>query len=243
MDRLVYLGMAGAKQALEQQAVIAHNIANVGTTGFRAQINHFRAVHVVGEEITTRSQVLASTPGADLRPGPLERTRRNLDVAIDGEGWLAVRQPDGRDGYTRAGSLQLDADGQIRLPGGAAVMGEAGPMAAPPGTPLSVAQDGTISASDAHGSNAIGRLKLVNPAPGELLRGDDGFFYAAQGVPEPMRAEQVRVQSGMLEGSNVNAAEALVAMIANARHFEMQMKTVQTAEQNEQQANKLLSLG
>ncbi len=103
MDRLVYLGMSGAKQALEQQAVLAHNLANVSTTGFRAQVNHFRAVPVVGEEVTTRSQTVASTPGADLRPGPVVPTGRDLDVALQGSGWLAVRLPSGEEADARAG--------------------------------------------------------------------------------------------------------------------------------------------
>ena len=239
MDRRIYLGMAGAKQALEQQAVIAHNMANVGTTGFRAQINHFRAVPVVGQELTTRSQVVASTPGADLRRGPVTSTGRELDVAIEGQGWLAVRLTDGSQAYTRNGSLQLDTEGQLRLPGGAAVLGESGPLAAPPGSVLTVASDGSVSA----GANPLGRLKLVDAAPAALLRGDDGYFRRAPGAAEPAASPQARVQVGALEGSNVNPAQVLVEMIANARQFEMQMKTVQTADQNEQQANKLLSAG
>ena len=239
MDRLVYLGMTGAQQALEQQAVIAHNMANVGTTGFRAQIGQFRAVPVVGEELTTRTQVVASTPGADLRPGPITQTGRRLDVAIEGAGWLAVRLADGSQAYTRNGSLRLDTEGQLRLPGGEAVLGEGGPLALPPGTLPMVAADGTLGA-DGH---SLGRLMLVEAAPGALLRGDDGFFRRAPGAPEPVASAQVRVQSGALEGSNVNPATVLVDMIANARRFEMQMKTVQTADQNEQQANKLLAMG
>lgn len=243
MDRLVYLGMSGAKQALEQQAVIAHNMANVGTPGFRAQVNHFRAVSVVGEELTTRSQVLASTPGADLRPGPVSTTGRALDIAIEGPGWLAVRLADGSQAYTRAGQLQLDAEGQLRT-GGATVLGEAGPLAVPPDTPLSIAADGTVSSpgEDGEGGNTLGRLKLVDPPAGALMRGDDGFFRLAPGAAEPPVSDRVRVHSGALEGSNVSAAQVMVDMIANARLFEMQMKTVQTADQNEQQANKLLAM-
>ena len=97
MDRMIYIGLSGAKQALEQQASVANNMANVSTPGFRAQINSFRAVPVVGEELGTRSMVVATTPGADMRAGPLMQTGRALDVAVRGDGWLTVQMPDGSE--------------------------------------------------------------------------------------------------------------------------------------------------
>lgn len=245
MDRMIYIGMAGAKQTLEQQASIANNIANVSTTGFRAQINSFMAVPVVGDELATRASVVATTPGADLRAGPLLPTGRALDVAVRGDGWLTVALPDGSEAYTRVGNLEVGPDGLLQTLGGRPLVGDAGPLAVPPGSTLTVTNDGLVTAQAGAepnaGSTEIGRLKLVNPPSADLLRGEDGLFRLRPGVPAAEVDPGVRLRSGVLEGSNVNAVEAMVAMISNARRFEMQMKTLQTAESNDQHANKLLS--
>lgn len=247
MDRMIYVGMTGAKQAMEQQAAVANNMANVSTPGFRAQINNYRAVPVVGDEMATRAMVVATTPGADMRSGPLMQTGRPLDVAIRGDGWLAVQTPDGGEAYTRVGNLQVGAEGQLMTMDARPVLGEAGPMVVPPGSSLVVADDGVVTAlgagDPAVGAAEVGRLKLVNPAVDALVRGDDGLFRMQAGTAAPQADPSVRLLSGTLEGSNVNAVEAMVDMIANARRFEMQMKTLQTAESNDQQANKLLGNG
>jgi flagellar basal-body rod protein FlgF len=245
MDRMIYIGLGGAKQALDQQASVANNMANVSTPGFRAQINSFRAVPVVGEEMATRAMVVATTPGADMSAGPLTQTGRALDVAVRGDGWLTVQMPDGSEAYTRLGSLQVGAEGQITTMDSRPVMGDAGPLVVPPGSSLVVGGDGVITAigagDPAVGAAEVGRLKLVNPANADLVRGDDGLFRMQAGRPAPQADPGVRLQTGALEGSNVNPVEVMVQMISNARRFEMQMKTVQTAESNEQAANKLLS--
>lgn len=247
MDRMIYIGMGGAKQAMEQQAAVANNMANVSTPGFRAQINNYRAVPVVGDEMATRAMVVATTQGADMRSGPLMQTGRPLDVAVRGDGWLTVQTPDGGEAYTRVGNLQVGAEGQLLTMDSLPLLGDAGPVVVPPGSSLTVAADGVITAlgagDPAAGASEVGRLKLVNPAVSDLVRGDDGLFRILPGAAAPQADPGVRLLSGTLEGSNVNAVEAMVDMIANARRFEMQMKTLQTAESNDQQANKLLAHG
>lgn len=247
MDRMIYVGMTGAKQAMEQQAAVANNMANVSTPGFRAQINNYRAVPVVGDEMATRAMVVATTPGADMRAGLLMQTGRPLDVAIRGDGWLTVQMPDGSEAYTRGGNLQVGADGQMMTMDSRPLLGDSGPLVVPPGSSLVVAEDGMVTAlgagDPAVGAAEVGRLKLVNPAVNALVRGDDGLFRMQAGAAAPQADPKVRLLSGTLEGSNVNAVEAMVDMIANARRFEMQMKTLQTAESNDQQANKLLGNG
>jgi flagellar basal-body rod protein FlgF len=247
MDRMIYIGMGGAKQAMEQQAAVANNMANVSTPGFRAQISMARAVPVVGGEAQSRAMVVSMTPGANMRSGPMTQTGRSLDVAISGDGWLAVQMPDGGEAYTRVGNLQVGADGQLMTMDSLPVLGDAGPVVVPPGSSLTVAADGLITAQGAGdpaaGAAEVGRLKLVNPAARDLVRGDDGLFRMPVGKAAPPADPNVRLLSGTLEGSNVNAVEAMVDMIANARRFEMQMKTLQTAESNDQQANKLLAYG
>lgn len=246
MDRMLYVAMSGAKQAMEQHASVANNMANVSTTGFRAQINAFQAVPVVGEEAATRAFVVSTTPGADFRQGPLSETGRDLDVAVKGEGWLVV-QTEAGEAYTRAGNLQVAPDGQVTGAGGLPVLGDGGPLAIPPGSTVSIAANGLVSArvpgNGATGLVEVGRLKLVNPAAGELVRGDDGLFRMAEGLPPADTDPAVAIASGYLEGSNVNAVDAMVDMIAVSRLMEMQMKALQTADENAQSANRLLAHG
>ena len=240
MDRLIYTAMTGAKHLLYRQDALAQNLANAHTTGYRADTVAFRSVPVQGQEAGTRAFVVESTTGADFRPGPMLATGRSLDVAVQGDGWLAVQALDGTEAYTRAGSLQIGADGALQLPNGLLVLGDGGPINAPANAQLSVAADGTISATTpgAKAVTTVGRLKLVNPPAAQLTKGTDGLFRSFEG-DAPADAS-VRIADGTLEGSNVNVVEALVGMIAVARQFELQMKLLANAEQNEQKAGSLL---
>jgi flagellar basal-body rod protein FlgF len=245
MDRMIYTAMTGAKHILEQQATTAHNLANATSTGFKAQVDSFRAVPVVGQGMPTRAFVVDATVGADFNPGPIQATSRDLDVAIQGKGWLAVQRADGSEGYTRNGSLKVSENGLLQTASGLTVMGDGGPISIPPDVAISIAKDGTVS-SVANGtlpgpSNAIGRLKLVNPPETDLVRSDDGLFTTKNGVAEV--DANVNVVSGALEGSNVNVVDAMVTMISLARQFETQMKLVQSAENNANKASQLMSMG
>ena len=246
MDRMIYVAMSGAKQVMEQQASIANNMANVSTAGFRAQLNNFRAVPVVGEGAATRAFVVASTPGADMRNGPITETGRALDVAINGNGWLAVQASNGGEAYTRVGNLQVGAGGELTTMDQRPVIGDAGPLVVPPGSTVSITKGGLITAMGAGdpvtGAAEVGRLKLVKPSNADLVRGDDGLFRMRDGMAVAEADPTVTVTSGAIEGSNVNPVEVMVDMINNARQFEMQMKVVQSADTNDQHANQLLSL-
>lgn len=240
MDRLIYLSMSGAKATMQRQETLANNLANVSTTGFRAELAAFRAVPVEGSGASTRVYALESTPGYDATPGQVAATGRNLDVAMKGNAWLAVQGLDGTEAYTRAGSLDVSADGTLTTVTGLTALGDGGPIQVPANVQVGIAADGTVSATDASGrSTAIGKLKLVTPeAP--LTRGTDGLFRAADG---DLGADATaRVQDGALEGSNVSAVETMVAMISAARQFEAQMKMLSTAEANEKAAAQLLSM-
>ena len=240
MDRMIYLSMTGAKAAMQRQESLANNLANASTTGFRAEMQAFRAVPVLGSGASTRVFALETTIGHSDKPGPVTATGRNLDVAVKGESWLAVQALDGTEAYTRAGSLDLDAEGTLVTHGGLQVLGDGGPIQLPPGAEPSIAADGSISARMPNGtSSVVGKLKLVTPeAP--LRRGVDGLFRTLGG--DPLDADALaRVQDGALEGSNVSPVENMVAMIAAARQFEAQMKMMQTAEADEKAASQLLS--
>ncbi|MCS6944886.1 MAG: flagellar basal-body rod protein FlgF [Sutterellaceae bacterium] len=244
MDRVIYTGMAAAKHLLHRQETLANNLANANTTGFRAELVALRAVPLRGQEAGTRVATVETTLGVDFTPGPMIATGRDLDVAIQGAGWLAVQTPDGGEAYTRNGSLQVAADGTLTLPNGLPVLGEGGPLVVPANASVTVAPDGTVSAKvDGQTAvNAVGRLKLVNPPTEELVKGNDGLFRLRSG--EAADADpNVRVAAGTLEGSNVNVVEAMVGMIAAARQFELQMKLLEAARDNEQKANTLIATG
>jgi len=240
MDRLIYLAMSGAKATMQRQETLANNLANVSTVGFRAELAAFRAVPVEGSGASTRVYSLESTPGYDASPGQVAATGRNLDVAMQGSAWLAVQGLDGTEAYTRGGSLDINADGNLVTTSGLTVLGDGGPIQVPPDTRVGIASDGTITATDLEGrSTPVGKLKLVTPE-GSLTRGTDGLFRAGAG--ELSADPLARVQDGALEGSNVSAVETMVAMIAAARQFEAQMKSLTTAEGNDKVASQLLSV-
>ena len=245
MDRMIYLATSGAKQTMEQQATVAHNLANLTTNGFRAEMNVFRAVPVVGDGANTRAFVVNTTTGADFTPGAIQQTGRDLDVAIQGKGWIAVQAPDGSEAYTRNGSLQLSPNGLLQTRNGNAVMGDGGPIAIPADTLITVAGDGTISTvptgSKPAGNTTVGRIKLVNPPEGQLERGADGLFRVRSGAPA-VADGSVKLLGGALEASNVNAVEQMVSMISLARQYDMQMKLLQNAETNSRDAAQLLGL-
>ncbi|MBK6852584.1 MAG: flagellar basal-body rod protein FlgF [Burkholderiales bacterium] len=239
MDRMIYLSMSGAKATMQRQDVLANNLANVSTTGFRAELQAFRAVPVRGDGASTRVYALETSTGYNGEAGPVMGTSRNLDVAVQGKSWLAVQGLDGTEAYTRAGALDVNSEGLLVTKSGQTVIGEGGPITVPAQAEVEIAPDGTISAKVGNAKpQPVGKLKIVTPeAP--LQRGDDGLFRAPEGdLPGDPAA---RLQSGALEGSNVSAIETMVSMIAAARQFEAQMKMVQTAEKDEQAAQQLLS--
>ncbi len=245
MDRMIYIAMTGAKQTMLQQASISHNLANVSTTAYKAEANAFRALPVHGEGAATRTFVVDSTVGADLREGPLQQTGRDLDVAVQGKGWIAVQTEDGSEAFTRNGSLTVGVNGQLQTRSGQVVAGDAGPIAIPPDVRITIGRDGTISiipdGTPLTTVAVIGRIKLVNPPEADLVKGTDGLFRRRDGAPVQADAN-VRVQSGALEGSNVNVVESMVGMINMARQYEMQLKLVQNADANARQASQLLNL-
>ncbi|HZP86090.1 MAG TPA: flagellar basal-body rod protein FlgF [Burkholderiales bacterium] len=244
MDRLIYIAMNGAKHALERQAIVANNMANASTTGYRAIAATFRALPVFGPGAATRSFVVDSTPAADMRAGPIHQTGRALDVAIRGEGWIAVQGRDGREAYTRAGDLQVSSSGALQTRSGHDVVGEGGPITLPQNSEITIAADGTVSAiptdSVPNAVNVVGRIKLVNPPEGSLKRSDDGLFRLDSGAAPA--DPSVQLAPGALEGSNVSMVESLVEMITHAREYETQIKLLQTAENNSRQWGQIMNM-
>jgi flagellar basal-body rod protein FlgF len=244
MDRLIYLAMTGAQQLLQQQAVASNNLANASTAGYKAETAAFRVAPVVGGPgHPTRAYAVASTTGADLAPGAIQTTGRDLDVAIEGDGFLAVQALDGTEAYTRNGSLAVSPEGELRTRTGLTVLGEGGPISVPPDSRITIGRDGTVSAvtegTDANTVTVVGRLKLVGIDKADVIRGGDGLFRTRSGDAADADPAVV-VTSGALESSNVNTVSAMVEMINLARSFELQMKLLQHAEGNEQRATQIL---
>ncbi len=245
MDRLIYTAMTGAKHLLEQQTTNSHNLANATTTGFKAQLDSFRAVPVISDGLATRAFVVDATVGTDFSTGVLQQTGRDLDVAIQGKGWLVVQAEDGTEKMTRHGSLKISENGVLQTQNGLQVVGEGGPITIPPEVTIAIAKDGTISTvpmgTKPNAVQIIGRLKLVNPPENNLVRSNDGLFVTKDGVI-PDADAAVTVTGGALEGSNVNVVDSMVNMINLARQFEMQMKLLTNAENNETKASQILAL-
>jgi flagellar basal-body rod protein FlgF len=246
MDRMLYVAMTGAKETLRAQTVNNHNIANVSTTGFRADLAAFQSRAVDGSGYASRVYATNATTGFNEQSGALLTTGRDLDVAVTGKGWIAVQGADGKEAYTRAGNLQVDATGQLMTATGQPVLGDGGPINIPPYTSIFFARDGSISIV-AQGQTpdttaTVGRIKLVNPAEDQVERGEDGLFRMKDGSDAPAEAN-VQITSGVLESSNVNAAEAMVNMIELSRQFEMQVKAIRTAEENAAAATQLMRIG
>jgi flagellar basal-body rod protein FlgF len=244
MDRVIYVAMTGAREVTRQQAAVSHNLANISTHGFKQELNVFRALPVVGEGAKTRAFVLETTPRTDYTSGTIQQTGRALDVALRGSGWIAVQDAAGQEAYTRMGHLQINQNGVLQTTNGLNVMGDAGPLAVPPDQDVLIAKDGTVSTVPiGTGLNAVaiaGRIKLVNPTETDLVRGEDGLFRQKSGQPAVADAN-VTLISGALETSNVNPAEAMVSMVSLARQFEMQMRVIRAAEDNNRSADKVLA--
>lgn len=246
MDKYIFVAMSGARESMRAQAINSHNLANASTVGFRAELASV-ATRSAGEGVRSESRAFATINenGWSRASGPLQTTGRDLDVAVEGDGWIAVQAPDGTEGYTRAGDLRLDATGAVRNGAGHAVLSDGGPLTIPPYASLVVGSDGAVSivplGQGAETTARVGRIKLVKPDPAQLERGVDGLFRLKGGGDAPADAS-VRIVSGALEGSNVNVADAMVRMIELARQFDMHMKTLRTVEDNARNSASLMRI-
>jgi len=243
MDKFLYVAMSGAKETLRAQTANSHNLANASTNGFRADLSAFQSRMVVGSGYASRVYAQNSTTGWDQTVGAQMFTGRDLDVALQGDGFIAVQARDGREAYTRTGDLIVDANGQLMTKTGLPVLGDGGPLSIPPNSSLAIAPDGSISivpqGQGPETTATIGRIKMVNPGNEQLDRGEDGLFRLQDGSDAPADAN-VRLSSGALEASNVNAAASMVNMIELARNFELQVKAIKAAEDNGAASSQLL---
>ena len=246
MDRSLYIAMSGAKQTLLAQTANANNLANTQTTGFKSDLAQFRSQPVFGAGYPTRVYAMTERPGTDLSHGAMQTTGRDLDVAINGEGFIAVQGADGKEAYTRAGDLRVTPEGLLQTGAGLQVLGQGGPIAIPPSEKLTIGADGTISIIPMGTGNAttlveVDRIKLVNPALANLEKLNDGLLHTKDGQPLAADAD-VKLAAGVLEGSNVNAINAMVDMIELARNFELQTRVMKNVDENAGASAKLMQM-
>ncbi len=246
MDRMLYVAMTGASQTMQAQAANANNLANASTTGFREDLLGFTNVEIEGPGFPTRVYSVLGPESFNHAPGPQMATGNDLDVAVDGDGWIAVQSATGLEAYTRAGNLRMTPNGTLMTGAGHPVLGDSGaPIAIPQSENIEIGVDGTISIRPLGQTPAalavVDRIKLVHPDPATLIKGPDGLVYTKDGLPAQADAS-VQLAAGMLEGSNVNTIDAMVNMIALSRQFEMQIKLMRTAEQNDEASARLMQL-
>lgn len=246
MDRALYTSMTGAKHNAVAQTVHANNLANVSTDGFRRDFVAARSMAIYyGDGLPTRVHALTERPATDFETGSMRETGRDLDVAVRGQGWIAVRAEDGSEAYTRAGDLQITPLGQLLTGNGLPVIGNGGPIAIPQSSKVEIGDDGTITirplGQGSESLTTVDRIRLVNPAATELVKGEDGLVRYKPGGRAPVDA-RVQLVSGFLEGSNVNAVEALTEMLSLSRQYEMQVRLMKSVDENEDAAARLLQI-
>ena len=245
MDKLIYVAMTGAAHIDRAQTLHSNNLANVGTTGFRADLAQARSVQVYGDGFKGRVYALTEQPGSDFKQGPLMQTGRDLDTAITGDGFFAVQGSDGKEAYSRSGDFTVDSTGALRDGAGRQVLGDGGPISLPAYDALYIGSDGSVTIQpEGQGPEALvqlDRIKLVKPDRGALSKGDDGLLHASGGAPLASSPD-VRLESGMLESSNVNAVNEMTSILELARQFDLEVRLMKSAEQNDEAATQLLQV-
>ena len=246
MDRLIYTALSGMQSSMNRQRVIASNMANAQTVGFRAELLDQRPVTVEGDSLEVRAMQNAEVRGAIMDPGPVVETGNPLDVAIQGDALLAVQAEDGSEAYTRRGDLSISPTGLLVNGEGLPVMGEAGPITVPLGGKPSIAPDGMVLVTDPAAPDQppqeAGRIKLAGWQGSPISKGLDGLFRVEGGGVLPTD-EQARLVSGSLEQSNVKPTEVLVEMIDAQRLFAMRTKLIATARECDEGGAQLMRLG
>lgn len=245
MDRLAHTALSALRGAMARQTVTANNLANVATPGFRAEVMSAQSRWINGSGHDVRVMATHGVMGADMHAGTISATGRELDIAIQGDALLTVQDEQGGDAYTRRGDLMIADTGLLTTGDGHPVMGDQGPITVPPADSMRIDADGSLwvvpRGGDPTAPQRVDRLKLVNPADQQVLKGLDGLFRVANGSALPADPD-ARILTGSLEGSNVNATSALVAMIEASRGYETQMRLLSTAQQIDQSGTDLMRL-
>jgi len=244
MDKALFIAMTGAKHNMMAQTARSNNLANVNTTGFRADFEQARAMPVFGEHYPSRVYSLTERPATDIQSGNYDYTGNPLDIAIQGEGWIAVQSPSGEEAYTRRGDLSIDPTGMLRTGNGLPVIGNGGPIVLPPGQRFHINSDGGISLNDGGQAQLVDQIKLVSAQAMNVTmeKGLDGLMRPRNFAGALPADELVRVESGAIETSNVNAVNELTSLLALSRQYEMNVKMMKTIDENGASASSVIRM-
>ncbi len=245
MDKLLYLSMTAAKNTLIGEAAVSSNLANAELPAFKSDLEQFRSMPVFGDGFPSRVYALSERAGIDFSPGTIYKTGNPLDFAINGDGFIAVQAADGTEAYSRRGDLRINNAGLLENGNGHLVYGNGGPIAVPPSESFEIASDGTITirpaGQDEKTLALVDRIKLVNPNTDDLYKESDGLFRMRNGEKAKVDAS-IRVSPESLETSNVSLVGAMTRMIEHARQFEMDIKAMTTAKENDEVGTRILAL-
>jgi flagellar basal-body rod protein FlgF len=239
MDKLIFTAASGAERTLRAQQVHANNLANADTTGFRANLELASTQALGGYGYDDRHLAKIQSDSVSTRAGSVRETGRALDVALNGNGYLALQYGDG-EAYTRAGAIDIDAEGALSVHGHP-LLGEGGPIVLPEHSAVEIGQDGTISvqAPGATTLQVVDRLRLVNAEAPELTKNEAGLLVPRGGGQLAADAN-LTVRPRALEGSNVSAVEEMVATMTLNRSFEIQMKLLKASDNMDEVGNRLI---
>ncbi len=245
MDRLIHTAFTGLSSSMNRQRVIASNMANSQTIGFRADMIAMTPVTLDGPGLEVRAMSDTEVRGANMKAGPVTQTGRPLDLAMEGDVMLTVQARDGTEAYIRRGDLAIAPSGLLVNGEGAPVVGESGPITAPSGSKVIISPDGQVLLHDPAIPDApptrLDRLKLASPAGTRIEKGLDGLFRVFGGGVLP-NDEEGSVQVGALEQSNVNSSEVLVEMIEAQRLFDIRTKLIATTKEIDEGGAQLMRL-
>ena len=245
MDRLIYSSLAAMRGSMAHQTATANNLANASTPGFRADLADRQALWLRGASLDSRATATEEVLAADMRAGTVIATGHPLDVALNGDAMLVVQSPDGEEGYTRRGDLQLSDSGLLTTGDGRPVLGSGGPVTIPPADSVAIDAEGRVLIVPPGGGAAqqqeVARLRLVTPKGSDIVKGVDGLFRVRDGGALPDDPD-ARVSSGHLEGSNVQSTAALVDMIEASRSWDIQLKLISAARENDTSSAELMKM-
>lgn len=245
MDRLIYSSLAAMRGAMQRQATIASNMANLNTVGFRSEMTEAQSMWVKGQGAGSRATVRTEVSGADMTGGDISNTGRDLDVAMNGDAMIAIQAPNGDEAYTRRGDLQVDKSGLMTTGDGVPVVGDQGPITLPPYDHISIGKDGTISIVPQGGNptepQQVDKIKMVTPKGSDIRKGTDGLFRNVNGGTLPDDPDAT-LQSQGLESSNVSASAVLIEMVDASRAWDGQVKMLTTAQDLDKSSTELMRI-
>ncbi|MBU6266143.1 MAG: flagellar basal body rod protein FlgF [Sphingomonadales bacterium] len=246
MDRLIYTAMSGMSDSMTRQRVIASNMANAQTVGFRAEMIYSTPVTVKqGNALEVRAMSDGEVHGAQMRPGVINQTGQPLDVAMNGEAMLTVQAEDGSEAYTRRGDLSISPTGVLQNGDGRPVLGNGGPITVPPNSTVVITPEGGVMVSNPatpdQPATQLDKLKLASPAGTKIGKGLDGLFRVIGGgvLPDDANASLI---PGAVEQSNVNPSEVMVQMVQAQRLYDIRTKMIATAREVDQSGSALMRI-